>query len=518
VLSSESFSEALTLSRLLRYLGERYFDENRSPLNEYRIGVEAMGRSVNFDPSRNSCVRVEMHRLRNRLRKYYETEGADHTFRIMLTEGRYGLRFVQIEDIPAFVAEAEKLKSPRYESDFESAQLQRTKESAAVAIGAEVAAPGRGSRLAGMAAIVAVAVAVLISGVVAWVWISARAHSRIPIASAASAPLSGGPVAVVAGTAPVLIMAGHSGAVYMDRNGRSWGADRYFKGGEEVTLKLPYIQGTRDPILYETAREGEFSYDIPVAAGRYELHLHFVEANFGPGTYSGRGESSRTFSVLLNDRPLLADFDIFSDAGGNFRALERVFKGISPGSDGIIHLKFLRGFDQPMINAIELDPEPGSGMNPVRMVMQDNSHVDRAGQTWQSDRYAIGGLLSTSRNPATNTTDPHLYDGERFGHFTYQIPVAAGSRYTVTLHFMEAFFGSESPQHDDSPRVFDVYANGVALLRNFNILAKAGGPDKVVSETFRGIEPNAAGLIVLSFVPDKNYACVSAIEVTDEAK
>ncbi len=68
------------------------------------------------------------------------------------------------------------------------------------------------------------------------------------------------------------------------------------------------------------------------------------------------------------------------------------------------------------------------------------------------------------------------------------------------------------------PRVFDVYANGVALLRNFDILAKAGGPNKQVAETFRGIEPNAAGLIVMSFVPVKNYACVSAIEVTDESQ
>jgi hypothetical protein len=38
-----------------------------------------------------------------------------------------------------------------------------------------------------------------------------------------------------------------------------------------------------------------------------------------------------------------------------------------------------------------------------------------------------------------------------------------------------------------------------------------------VTETFHGIEPNAAGLIVLEFIPVKNYACVNAIEVTDES-
>ena len=54
-------------------------------------------------------------------------------------------------------------------------------------------------------------------------------------------------------------------------------------------------------------------------------------------------------------------------------------------------------------------------------------------------------------------------------------------------------------------------------MRRFDIFAKAGGPNKPVAETFKGIEPNAAGLIVLSFLPVKNYACVSAIEVTDES-
>jgi Malectin domain len=74
-----------------------------------------------------------------------------------------------------------------------------------------------------------------------------------------------------------------------------------------------------------------------------------------------------------------------------------------------------------------------------------------------------------------------------------------------------------APPENGPARVFDVYSNGESLLRNFDIFAEAGGPNKPVTETFRGIEPNAAGLIVLSFVPVKNYACVSAIEVTDQA-
>src|ERR1035437_10041593 len=86
VLSSQTFSEAPTLARLLKYLCRNHFSEDKRDLNEYRIGVEALGRSPDFDPARNSCVRVEMHRLRGRLRKYYETEGADHNVRHILMD------------------------------------------------------------------------------------------------------------------------------------------------------------------------------------------------------------------------------------------------------------------------------------------------------------------------------------------------------------------------------------------------------------------------------------------------
>ena len=164
-----------------------------------------------------------------------------------------------------------------------------------------------------------------------------------------------------------------------------WGGDRYFTGGDAVELKLPYIQGAADITLYRTARTGDFSYDIPVRPGNYELRLHFVETIFGPGTFASRGESSRVFSVFLNGQPLLVDFDVLSEAGGAFRAFTRVFKGVSPGSDGMVHLKFVREFDQPIVNAIELVPETGGRMNPVRIVMQANSYVDHAGGVWSAD-------------------------------------------------------------------------------------------------------------------------------------
>jgi hypothetical protein len=56
----------------------------------------------------------------------------------------------------------------------------------------------------------------------------------------------------------------------------------------------------------------------------------------------------------------------------------------------------------------------------------------------------------------------------------------------------------------------------VALLRNFDIFNAAGGPFTAVEKTFDNLEPNAEGKLVLAFVPVKDYASVTALEVVSE--
>jgi hypothetical protein len=487
VLSSETFSDAPNMARLLKYLSDNYFNGKKESLNEYRIGVEALGRPSDFDPAKNSSVRVEMHRLRGKLRKYYESEGADHACWVLLTDGHYGLQFVRQEGASVAGSQVEKPKGSFIPN-------------------------------VSMTGLAIALLAVVILAVSLWALVEARSRKGLAHSAEAPAPsVVGAASAGMTESGPIRILAGYKKEKYVDREGRIWGADRYFTGGDVVEPNFPFIQGTADPTMYRTARVGEFSYDIPVKPGTYELRLHFAETTFGPGTGPGGGESSRVFSVFLGERPLVVGLDVLSDAGGNDRALTRVFKGVSAGPDGMVHLRFRSIKDQPLVNAIELVPEINGRMNPVRIVMQQSSFVDRDGNLWTADRYAVGGMLSAHRDPVVNSADPHLYDGERYGNFTYQIPVPPG-RYTVALHFTEAYFGTENAWPEAAGRLFDVEANGVALLRNFNIFEKAGGSNIPVTETFHGIEPNAAGLIVLRFVPVKNYACIDAIEVTDESQ
>lgn len=66
-------------------------------------------------------------------------------------------------------------------------------------------------------------------------------------------------------------------------------------------------------------------------------------------------------------------------------------------------------------------------------------------------------------------------------------------------------------------RAFLVFCNGLALLRSFDIFKEAGCSFKAVEKRFTGLQANAQGKLIVSFVPQKNYACANAIEVLGEA-
>src|SRR5262245_58961102 len=89
VLASSLFVRTPSLANLLSYLCQKYFQGEADLLKEYTIGVEAFGRAPDFDKKEDSIVRVEIRRSREKLRQYYETEGADRPIRLTIPVGHY---------------------------------------------------------------------------------------------------------------------------------------------------------------------------------------------------------------------------------------------------------------------------------------------------------------------------------------------------------------------------------------------------------------------------------------------
>jgi len=91
VLGSRTFEKTPTLRNLLSYLWENRKEE----LGEYRIATEALGRKPDFEPQVDAVVRVQISRLRERLKKFYESEGSQLPNRIVIPLGTHQVQFIE---------------------------------------------------------------------------------------------------------------------------------------------------------------------------------------------------------------------------------------------------------------------------------------------------------------------------------------------------------------------------------------------------------------------------------------
>lgn len=112
ILRSTIFSNAPTLSRLLRHLVECTLRGTAgSELKEYSLGVEVFGRGESFDPRADTIVRVQARRLRMKLQVYYRTRGQFDPVLIEVPTGRYAAVFTAVSTRQAHSSEGLSMTS-----------------------------------------------------------------------------------------------------------------------------------------------------------------------------------------------------------------------------------------------------------------------------------------------------------------------------------------------------------------------------------------------------------------------
>jgi hypothetical protein len=486
------------LANLLQFLADRYFQGKTAEITEFNIATEVFGRSKKaFDGSTDSIARVEAHRLRKRLKEYYEEEGREHDILISLPYRSY---------VPAFIHRSTSAAVPGipevHAQARERADLSAETESAGLRIFRE---------RAWVFTFAAIAVVLLASyGTFRLVSRHNSGNSR-QTASAPRPDTNQSPTPANAAHAPIRLLAGYEGSPRVDSAGASWEADRYFSSGTPLQRPGALVAGTSDPMLFEHWRTGDFSYNIPLAPGPYELHLYFVAS-------PQDDPKSSFFKVSANGTSLLEAFNIGLDVLGPNIADERVFKDIYPDKDGVLHLQFAMDRTAPLLNALEILPGLPHRQLPVRLVTQRAAVTDQSGNLWRPDNYFQGGMLSDPPRLVSGTPDPNLYAQERYGHFTYSIPVDTHGRYTLVLHFAELYWVPD-PNHaiGVGNRIFRVYCNGSTLLDNFDIYKEVGSMH-ALTKMFHHLQPSTEGKLDLTFEPIVNYGTISAIEVIDESE
>jgi len=518
VLGSAAFRTSKRSREFLEYIVEHTLNGPRGTLKERSIGVGLFRLQPDFDTGQHTIVRVTANEVRKRLAQHYLAENGSSHVRIELPPGSYSAEF-RWETAAAETQPSVETQNPG-ENLVQTESQAVTEEPATV--GTEYPEALVGGRVRWFRPVWAgVAISILIVAAVVFLALPASK----PVTREAKPAATAGPLLKGLPGGGDLRLAVGAASPYTDRDGRTWGPDQFFAGGSVLARPAQRILRTLDPDIYRRFRQGEFHYDIPLKPGSYELHLHFAEtglADFISAESSGEGQ--RLFRVTANGNPILDYFDVVADAAGANISDERVFGDISPAQDGFLHLGFAAVRGTAMVSGIEVLPVSPGKVRPVRIrAGWTASWQDSAGQQWQADSYFMGGnALVRTANPArdsnSNPTDIAVYSSERWGHFSYAVPVAEG-RYRVTLKFCEGHYGKRNTGVGGlGSRVFDVYCNGVALLRDFDIFREAGGEGRPLDRIFSGVRPTAQGKIVLTFVPVKGMACVNAIEVAEEPK
>lgn len=122
--------------------------------------------------------------------------------------------------------------------------------------------------------------------------------------------------------------------------------------------------------VYQSERYGnDFAYTFPVAKGKqYLVRLHFAEI-------FDHGAGVRLENIFINGRMVLTNFDIYSEAGGEDKAVVKDFPGITPDAKGNIVIRIAAAPHSPDQNAkisgIEILPNEAGGQSADRKAVQD---------------------------------------------------------------------------------------------------------------------------------------------------
>src|SRR5665213_3629667 len=238
VLKSGIFDRSPSLAQVLTYVCSKYFAGETDQIKEYSIGVDALGRSADFDQKRDSIVRVQVHRLRERLAEYYDGEGIGHSTQIEIPQGQY---------IPRFVTHASVAAVNGFESPLDEVTAPATQRPASAP------SPPRNHFV-----IVGFVLLLALLATATFLIVKEKQSIRAEISQV---PESRGEAAPGAATSDsIRIMAGLTDHEYTDGFGHMWLTDRYCDGVTIVPALNQRILGTRDQRIYQTPRQGLFSY------------------------------------------------------------------------------------------------------------------------------------------------------------------------------------------------------------------------------------------------------------------
>ena len=128
-------------------------------------------------------------------------------------------------------------------------------------------------------------------------------------------------------------------------------------------------------------------------------------------------------------------------------------------------------------------------------------------QSWRADQFFIGGNTYKKTVDIAGTDLDPVFQTERYGKFSYQIPVPGNARYKVNLMFAEKYFSAPGM------RSFNIlFESGAVKRSSLDVFAAAGGAFKAYQEQF--YVDVTDGMMDIQFESLINNAMIGGIELT----
>lgn len=88
MLTHDLFKKSIKQVKILKYLFTMTVEGRAAEVSEYSLAYDALGMGTDFDPTTNASIRVELSRLRKKL-KLYQSEDKDLTYHFSIETGEY---------------------------------------------------------------------------------------------------------------------------------------------------------------------------------------------------------------------------------------------------------------------------------------------------------------------------------------------------------------------------------------------------------------------------------------------
>ncbi len=205
-------------------------------------------------------------------------------------------------------------------------------------------------------------------------------------------------------------------------------ADTDYSGGATASTSTA-ITGTSDPILYESNRYGNFSYNIPLANGYYNIRLKFAEIY-----WNATGE--RILNVSMQGTQVISNLDIYAQVGKN-----AAYDITIPASvtNGALNIAFSSVVDNAMVSAIEITQGstaciPGA---PTLSISPTSETVHSGGSTAYTIRIANNDIgtscTSTTFSLTASDTNSTNFNASTANPPSVKLAPGAGSTSTLTV-------------------------------------------------------------------------------------